>query len=161
MLVFFVNIVDTRIDDGCVSGNRGRPDMQQLPEILLIGDVLHTLYTKPLLPWLREHEAPPVFDKRTPSCERGYVARWEIRDDVLRLTGLYASRDGEYMRVSDLFDGRQEVVADWFTGPLVVEPAGSAISDGAFPKPKILVVKAGRVVRTVASFDGPDTGKGQ
>ncbi len=121
--------------------------MEQLPEIILIDDVLHTLYTTPRLPWLRDQDTPPVFDQRTPSCERGYIGSWKIRDDVLWLIGLYAWRDGEMTRLPDLFRDRREVAADWFSGPLVVEPAASEISDGALPKLRTLLVEAGRVIR--------------
>jgi hypothetical protein len=121
--------------------------MEQLPEIILIDGVLHTLYTTPLLPWLRDQDTPPVFDQRTPSCERGYIGSWKISDDVLWLIGLYAWRDGELTRLPDLFRDRWEVAADWFSGPLVVEPAASEISDGALPKLRTLLVEAGRVIR--------------
>ena len=84
--------------------------MEQLPEIILIDDVLHTLYTTPLLPWLRDQDPAPVFDRRTPSCERGYIGSWEIRDGVLWLIGLYAWRDAELTTLPDLFHGRREVV---------------------------------------------------
>ena len=80
--------------------------MQQLPEIIQIDGVLHTLYTTPLLPWLRQLDSAPGFDRRTPNCERGYVGRWKIEDDTLWLTGLYAWRDGKYTGLSDLFGCR-------------------------------------------------------
>ena len=130
--------------------------MEQLPEIILIDGVLHTLYTTPLLPWLRDQDAPPVFDRRTPSCERGYIGCWKISDGALWLIGLYAWRDGEITRLPDLFRGRREVAADWFSGPLVVEPAASEISDGALPKLRTLLVEAGWVIRTQDGFAGPE-----
>ena len=130
--------------------------MEQLPEIILIDDVLHTLYTTPLLPWLRDQDAPPVFDRRAPSCERGYIGSWKIKDDVLWLIGLYAWRDGKMIRLPDLFRDRREVAADWFSGPLVVEPAASEISDGALPKLRTLLVEAGGVIQTPDGFAGPE-----
>ena len=130
--------------------------MQQLPEIILIDDVLHTLYPTPLLPWLRDQDAPPVFDQRTPNCERGYIGCWKISDGVLWLIGLHAWQDGEFTRVSDLFRGRRKVAADWFSGPLVVEPAASEISDGALPKLRTLLVEAGWVIRTQDNSTDPE-----
>ena len=127
--------------------------MQQLPETILIDDVLHTLYTTPLLPWLRGQEAPPEFDLRTPQCERGYIGRWRIVDDALWLIGLHAWRDGAYTGVPHLFDDKQHVSADWFSGPLVIEPAASEIPDGAIPKLRTLLVKGGRVVGTEDTAD--------
>ncbi len=120
--------------------------MEQLPEIIVIDNVLHTLYTTPLRPWLRAQASPPQFDVRAPTCERGYVCRWMIRDEILWLTGLYAWRDGESVGVRELFEDRREVDANWFSGPLVVEPASSEIGDGARFGITTILVEAGRVV---------------
>ena len=43
--------------------------------------------------------------------------------------------------------GRSEVAADWFSGPLIVEPASSEIPEGAIPKMQTLLVEAGRIVQ--------------
>ena len=125
-----------------------QPAMEQLPEIIYIDGDLHTLYTTPLLPWLRKLDSSSVFDRQTPTCERGYIGRWRIKDDTLWLTGLYAWRNGKNTGVSDLFGDLNEVAADWFSGPLVVEPASSAIADGAYPKVRALFVEAGRIIQT-------------
>ena len=122
--------------------------MEQLPEIIYIDGVLHTLYTTPLSPWLRKLDSSSVFDRRTPNCERGYIGKWEIKDDTLWLIGLYAWRNGTYTGLSDLFGDLNEVAADWFSGPLVVEPTSSAILDGAYPKGRTLFVEAGRIIQT-------------
>ena len=121
--------------------------VQQLPETILIREVLHTLYTTPLLPWLRDQDSPPVFDLRTPNCERGYIGCWKINDDRLWLIGLHAWRRGVFTRVSDLFSGKREVPAEWFSGPLVVEPAASEIKHGAVPKIRTMFVETGWVVQ--------------
>ncbi len=125
-----------------------QPAMEQLPEIIFIDGVLHTLYTTPLSPWLRKLDSSSVFDRRTPNCERGYIGKWMIKDDTLWLIGLYAWRNGKDTRLSDLFGDLNEVAADWFSGPLVVEPASSAIPDGALPKVRTLFVEAGRIIQT-------------
>ena len=125
-----------------------RPAVEQLPEIIYIDGLLYTLYTTPLLPWLRTLGSSPDFDRRTPHCERGYIGRWKIEDDTLWLTGVYAWRNGKYTGLSDLFGDHDEVAADWFSGPLVVEPASSSIPDGAYPKVSTLFVEAGRIVKT-------------
>ena len=122
--------------------------MKQLPEIIYIDDVLHTLYATPLMPWLLEQDSSSEFDRRTPNCERGYVGRWKIEDDTLWLIGLYAWRNGKYTGLSDLFGDPNQVAADWFSGPLVVEPASSEIPDGAQPKVRTLFVEAGRIIQT-------------
>ncbi len=125
-----------------------QPAMEQLPEIIYIDGFLHTLYTTPLSPWLRKLDSSSVFDRKTPKCERGYIGRWQIKDDTLWLTGLYAWRNDINTGVSDLFGDLNEVAADWFSGPLVVEPASSEIPDGALPKVRTLVVEAGRIIQT-------------
>ena len=125
-----------------------QPAMEQLPEIIYIDGFLHTLYTTPLSPWLRKLDSSSVFDRKTPKCERGYIGRWRIKDDTLWLTGLYAWRNDKNTGVSDLFGDLNEVAADWFSGPLVVEPTSSAILDGAYPKGRTLFVEAGRIIQT-------------
>jgi len=121
--------------------------MEQLPEIIHIDGVLHSLYTTPLSPWLRKRDSLIVFGRRTPKCERGYIGRWRIEGDTLWLTGLYAWRNGEYTGDAELFGELNEVAADWLTGPLVVEPASSSIADGAYPEVRTLLVEAGRLVQ--------------
>lgn len=39
------------------------------------------------------------------------------------------------------------MVARWFTGPLVVEPAASAIAEGARPAGRTLFVEEGRIIQ--------------
>jgi len=60
--------------------------MQQLPETILIDGVLHSLYTAPLLCWIRDQDGPLVFDRRAARCVRGYVGCWQIRDGGLWLS---------------------------------------------------------------------------
>ncbi len=94
-----------------------------------------------------DQKTPPVFDRRTPNCERGYIGCWKISNGVLWLIGLHAWRDGKFTGVADLFSGRRAVVAEWFTGPLVVEPTALEISGGAVPKMRTLLVEAGCVIQ--------------
>ena len=125
-----------------------QPALEQLPELIYIDGVLHTLYTTPLLPWLRKLGSSCDFDRRTPKCERGYIGRWKIEDGTLWLTGLYAWRNGKHTGLSDLFGDSNEVAADWFSGPLVVEPTPSAIAEGAYPKVSTMFVEAGQIIQT-------------
>ena len=125
---------------------QSQAELEQLPEVIHIDGVLHSLYTTPLLPWLAKQDPPYVFDRRTPKCERGYIGRWKVEDDSLWLTGIYAWRDGMNTGISDLFGVTDEVAADWFTGPLVVEPVSWAIADGVYPKVRTLLVEAGKVL---------------
>lgn len=136
-----------RLSPGVVRiGTMKKSSIAQLPETILIEDILHSLYTTPLLPWLAEQSTPPEFDLRTPACERGYIGRWRIYSGALWLIGLHAWRNGCYTGVPDLFEGRRQVKAQWFTGPLLVEPAASEIPDGALPELRTLLVESGAVV---------------
>ena len=125
---------------------QSQADLEQLPEVIHIEGVLHSLYTTPLLPWLARQVPSIVFDKRTPKCDRGYIGRWKVEDDSLWLTGIYAWRGGKNTGLFELFGDRDEVAADWFTGPLVVEPVSWAIADGVYPKVRTLLVEAGKVL---------------
>ena len=71
---------------------------------------------------------------------------------------MYAWRNGELAKLPDLFDSKREVVADWFTGPLVVEPADSEIPGGAAPQLRTVFIEAGRVIEAqdCADDDGQD-----
>ena len=129
--------------------------MEQLPELIYIDGVLHALYTTPLLPWLDARQPPPDFDRRAPNCERGYVATWKISAGQLWLTSLHAWRDGVYTGLAQLFGERSEVAADWFSGPLVVEPAANEIAAGARPEVLTLLVERGQVTTTLRRA-GPD-----
>ena len=122
--------------------------MEQLPEIIYIDGILHSLYTTPLLPWLDARQ-PPAFDQRAPNCERGYVGIWKVTDDRLWLTGVHAWRDGVYTGLRQLFGENQEIAADWFSGPLVVEPAANEIAAGARPEVLTMLVEQGRVTTTL------------
>ena len=103
------------------------------------------MYTTPLLPWLQKQESGPVFDRRTAQCERGYIGCWRIHQDKLWLVSLHAWRNGKYSGVSDWFDDRP-VAAEWFSGPLVVEPASFEIDQGALPVLSTLLIEHGRVM---------------
>ena len=126
----------------------GQPSIEQLPEIIHIHGVLHALYTMPLAQWLRMQKTSLIFDRRTPKCERGYIGRWAIEDNTLWLTGLYAWRNGEYTGVPHLFDNRESVAADWFSGALLVEPSAPAIKEGAYPGMSKLMIEEGRVIHS-------------
>jgi hypothetical protein len=52
-----------------------QPAMEQLPEIIYIGGVLHTLYTTPLLPWLRKLDSSSGFDIGPPTSSNAIMQR--------------------------------------------------------------------------------------
>lgn len=117
----------------------------QLPEIIYLEGALYSLYTTPLAPWLLQQTPPCVFDRRTSNCERGYIGKWSVEDNMLKLIGIYGWRDGKYTGLPDLFDGQREVLADWFTGPLVIQPTTEAVRAGEYPKSTTINIEAGLV----------------
>ena len=123
----------------------------QLPEIIYIDGNLFSLYSTPLLPWLEAQEPTLSFDLRTPRCERAYVGKWALENEKLLLIGLTAWRNGKYTSVRALFDGEHEVLADWFSGPLMIEPTSHAVRDGEYPKAKILAIHQGQLVEALPS----------
>ncbi|MEM7508565.1 MAG: hypothetical protein AAF415_17680 [Pseudomonadota bacterium] len=124
---------------------QGDTTFGQLPELIYIDDMLYSLFTTPLVPWLRAQTAPIVFDRRSPKCERGYIGKWAIDDGALWLIGLYAWSEGKYTGVPTLFGDRHVVQADWFSGPLIVEPTSSSIREGEYPKPKTYFIEDGQL----------------
>ncbi|MEM7057923.1 MAG: hypothetical protein AAF557_10080 [Pseudomonadota bacterium] len=120
----------------------------QLPEIIYLEGMLYSLYTTPLAPWLNNQSPPVVFDRRTSTCERGYVGKWSVENDALSLIGLYAWRDGRYTSVRKLFDDRNQVLADWYTGPLIIQPTTESVREGEYPKSKTLFVEAGHITQS-------------
>lgn len=120
----------------------------QLPEIIYVEGALYSLYTTPLTPWLQQQDPPCVFDQRAVNCQRGYVGKWSIDANVLRLIGVYGWRQGKYTGIASLFDGQREVVADWFTGPLIIQPTTEAVREGEYPKSKTMHVEAGQIAAT-------------
>jgi hypothetical protein len=119
---------------------------QEPDRLQLDGDVV-ALNTNPLSPWLRDHpDALPEPDVVSSSRWRGYVATWAIRDDRLWLTRVEMELDepgGDVGETEEedpvldfdasthdvlprLFAGRHEVVAEWYTGTLIV-PRGELV----------------------------------
>lgn len=63
---------------------------------------------------------PSLRDDFMPGCIRGYVARWEIRDDKLYLNSISRAKSGQPVSLDVIFpenDG-SPVEASWYTGEL-------------------------------------------
>jgi hypothetical protein len=67
----------------------------------------------------------PQFSGFNTACMRGYIARWEIRDGRLFLTGMEMVRPTDATFAS-LFPGKEEegVFADWVSGELTCPYGG-------------------------------------
>lgn len=59
--------------------------MEDLPDVCLVDGVEHELRPPPLEPVLRALGLAPIASAFCTACHRGYVARWELRDDALYL----------------------------------------------------------------------------
>lgn len=118
--------------------------MEQLPETLWIEQEVYRLYTAPLSHWLRDSR-DVAFEKRTEACARGYIGRWEIREAGLWLIDLHGWVGGRLTRVPDLFDGSAEVLADWYTGEILFEPAPDTLKEGAAAQMQRLWIAQGRL----------------
>jgi hypothetical protein len=94
--------------------------MQDL-DIIIIKGVQYSLWTFPLdTYWTKWKRKPKVQVNRT-SCWRGYVATWEIIDNVLYLKDIiYSTPEGD-VGLDYLFPKETGMIkADWFTGELRV-----------------------------------------
>ena len=121
----------------------GRPAIAQQVDLLHVeGEVLQTT-TTPLAPHLAKIGWTLPGDAIiTASNARGYLAEWAVEDGqlVLRDATITAFRletgIGPQSIKGELFPGQARVVADWYTGALVV-PDGEVVEDGyigAFPR---------------------------
>jgi|GEM_PF-858049 len=128
---------------------------EQTPEVVWIDTGLYRLYTAPLGPWMKIQDPPVAFDLRIPTCERGYIARWEIKDEKLHLIDLHAWQEGVRIKVSDLFKGQTEVFAEWFSGALLIEPGAEEIHDGVDPSQRTYWIKEGTVFGQEKGFHFP------
>ncbi|WP_242111446.1 hypothetical protein [Luteimonas aquatica] len=104
----------------------------QMPDVILIDGKQYALNTNPLDRYLETlGDKAPRFDAPHTALWRGYVATWELVQGKLYLRKVKGYRqqgrpeveDEEELAVDgmqELFPGRQDVVADWYTGTLIV-----------------------------------------
>lgn len=148
----------------------------QIPDAIVIDGVEQMLFAEPLSAWFA-HAPRPNFIPESTANWRGYRARWEIRAGRLHLTGLTArvcmlplapDRCQDHARaisVADLFPGRTDVFADWFTGTLRV-PVGAQISyrhmgyESVYAFDLMLEIVGGEVVRMRTIDNRPAGGGG-
>lgn len=106
---------------------------EQEPDILRWKGKSYDLYTNPLERYLASH--PDVWRDRamlSTANWRGYVATWTIEDDRLKLTDVNTGRRPERVNaLGKLFPGQEVVLADWYTGNLLV-PDGKLLHRGDF-----------------------------
>jgi hypothetical protein len=144
----------------------------QRGDVLLLDGKPHTLHTNPLSGWLKSHpDVLPSGGVEMSSNWRGYVATWDVADDRLRLRKVEVSYEkgtepggsGKVLRpdvfdlvevdvLRTLFPPGGPVVADWYSGTLVV-PQGRLVAyvhlgyGSTYERYTILPVRGGVVVR--------------
>ena len=140
----------------------------QVPDILLYENKVYKLYSNPLEFLYAGKGGRPYFREKpynylSSGNWRGYVAFWEIKEDVLYLRGIEAwTADSRFAKTTDcrkvdlkeLFAEKCEdgkVKAVWFTGELRI-PEGKIIKyvnlgyDSIYEKDIILTVEEGKVI---------------
>ena len=91
----------------------------QIREIIEFNGKRTVMATEPLLPYLKGRK-DISFNARSTACWRGYLGIWEINDKSLFLVKLKGYVDEDYKKVElgDIFPGKKEVFADWFSGEI-------------------------------------------
>lgn len=111
----------------------------QVPDVLVLDGNAVPLNTNPLEPYLDAHrQTVPKFPPGSTANWRGYVATFAIRNGVLIVDKVEVSRwetptkgKAPVRRVEDVvtqvFAGRDDVPATWYTGALVI-PRGKLVN---------------------------------
>jgi len=113
---------------GLIGGPRARATAQQ-PDWIRIDGKDYSLFTNPLTPYLEEHpDALPEPTVMSTDLWRGYVAKWEVRNQQLILSAIEMpqARKEPINVIDQVFPARDTVVADWYTGYLIV-PTGKLV----------------------------------
>lgn len=134
----------------------------QQPDVLLIDGKEHALNTNPLQAHLEAKGWQPPKEGLISSANwRDYIAEWAVADGQLLLkdvTILVESKDEEMARKSilaDLFPGKTKIVADWYTGALIV-PDGKMVQyvhmgyGSTYEHYQVLRVSSGRVIEQLS-----------
>jgi hypothetical protein len=123
--------------------------MQELDKII-IKDVRYSLWTFPLDSyWTRKNPKPRVLITKS-CCWRGYIATWQITDNVLYLIDIiFNTLEGD-VGLAYLFpDNLGKIKATWYTGELRV-PFGERLKidydDPGYESDLFFKVKKGKVI---------------
>src|SRR5258708_6895104 len=137
----------------------------QTPDIIIVNGQKLDLYSNPLEQyWIRLDKKRPAFHP-TPSCKRGYVATWEIRNmalclrsvegDVEKKSLLFGNKLVKYNVTMITSDAKKSPVkAEWFSGKLRI-PRGNRTAyehhgyDSRFEREIIITVDRGTVIKMV------------
>ena len=98
----------------------------QIRDLLKYKEEKMVLSDEPLKQYLKTRDDIEFIYKST-AWWRGYLCKWEIRDNKLYLVYLLGFIEGnKQVDLSYVFPGKKEVFADWYTGELRV-PIGELL----------------------------------
>jgi hypothetical protein len=88
----------------------------------------HSMCSEPLEDYFNLVGNRPKFAEMNTACWRGYVGKWEVRDDRLYLIGVEAYlTDGKEASLENIFPGFPErVFAHWYSGTVRI-PEGKLL----------------------------------
>jgi hypothetical protein len=135
----------------------------QESDVLFLDGKARAILTNPLEEYLSEHpEKRPTSGSQLTSLWRGYVAKWDIVDDMLSLADITVRQirfvDGESWPIetasvlSEVFPRQDSVPATWYTGYIIV-PDGKRIEyvhmgyGSTYKRYIVLTVREGRVTQ--------------
>lgn len=100
----------------------------QMPEVLIMNGVPHTMQSLPLEHFFEVGSCRPALRHPNTACWRGYVGTWEVTNGQLYLVGFEGwSTDGAKLTLSDIFPRSDSMVlAGWFSGKVKV-PSGELL----------------------------------
>ncbi|MBL7872441.1 MAG: hypothetical protein JNM78_12565 [Cyclobacteriaceae bacterium] len=136
----------------------------QLPDLIWIDGKQMDLYSNPLELYWGQLNKRPNF-QTSPDCKRGYIATWEIRNEILSLTHVEAKIRKSYFlfwkkiisySLKMLFKkaGDRSVTATWVAGKLRI-PQGNRtlyVDEGyesRFECEMIITIQKAKVLKTV------------
>lgn len=91
----------------------------QMYDKIVVDGREHWLAATPLEVYFKRYpEKRPVFKSFNSGCMRGYVALWEVRGDMLYLTGVQMINETDSSFASIFPDVDDGVFAEWVSGEL-------------------------------------------
>ena len=124
----------------------------QAADILSFNGKKTTIATEPLKPYL-ETRSDVGFIYKTTALVRGYIGRWEIKNNKLFLVSLLGFvENNEQVDLNYLFPNQTEVFAKWYTGDIRI-PEGELLKKinlgyaSVFEKDRFLTFKEGILIR--------------
>ena len=123
----------------------------QAADILSFNGKKTTIATEPLKPYL-ETRSDVGFIYKTTALVRGYIGRWEIKNNKLFLVSLLGFiENNEQVDLNYLFPNQSEVFANWYSGDIRI-PEGELLKKinvgyaSVFEKDRFLTFKEGILI---------------